>query len=97
MTISQRCHLSVLRLLSSRLKIQRGFSTQRNVLFSVTKSEGTENLNHSSYLRHQNIPPFTKDLFLGKFNKSILSYAEILDDESYLNLESNVTKGFVVL
>jgi len=82
----------VLRLLSSRLKIQRGFSTQRNVLFSATKSEGTENLNHSSYLRHQNIPPFTKDLFLGKFNKSILSYAEILDDESYLNLESNVTK-----
>ena len=41
----------------------------------------------------QKIPPFVKDLFLGKFNKNLLSYAEILDDEKYLNLESNIKQG----
>ena len=40
--------------------------------------------------KKQNIPPFVKDLFIGKFNKALLSYAEILDDERYLNLESKV-------
>ena len=32
-------------------------------------------------------PPFVKDLFAGEFNKSILSYAEVLNYERYSALE----------
>jgi len=39
---------------------------------------------------HQNFPPFAKDLFAGKFNKAVLSYAEVLSEESYFNLESKI-------
>jgi len=45
--------------------------------------------NHTGITR-QHLPPFVKDLFVGKFNKSILSYAEVLSDESHFNLESKV-------
>eukprot|EP00092_Neocalanus_flemingeri_P021089 GFUD01022850.1.p1 GENE.GFUD01022850.1~~GFUD01022850.1.p1 ORF type:complete len:674 (+),score=245.96 GFUD01022850.1:45-2024(+) len=37
-----------------------------------------------------NFPPFVKDLFVGKFNKSVLSYAEVLNDESQFNLENKI-------
>ena len=91
--ISQRCHTLPQRLMAGpgRLNIiQRDFS-QARCLFSSVNSE--PDLNNSSYLRQQDFPPFVKNLFLGKFNKSILSYAEILNEESYLNLESNVGRG----
>ena len=70
---------------------RRDFASQRNVQYS--KAEVNEDLNHSLYLERQELPPFVKNLFLGKFNKSILSYAEILNDESYLSLENNVSRG----
>ena len=44
-------------------------------------------------LHKQKISPFVKDLFLGKFNKSLLSYAEILNDKRFLQLENNVSQG----
>ncbi len=99
MTISQGCRLLHLQCpLTRRLKnprtlavFQRDFSSQRSVQFS--KAEVSEDFNHSRYLERQEFPPFVKNLLLGKFNKSILSYAEILNDESYLSLEDNVTKG----
>ena len=100
MTISQGCRLLQLqcpltRRLESKRKLtavfQRDFSSQRNVQFS--KAQVNENFNHSLYLERQEFPPFVKNLFLGKFNKSILSYAEILNDESYLSLENNVSRG----
>ena len=70
---------------------RRDFASQRNVQYS--KAEVNEDLNPSLYLERQELPPFVKNLFLGKFNKSILSYAEILNDESYLSLENNVSRG----
>ena len=99
MTISQGCRVLQLQCpLTRRLEnprnlavFQRDFSSQRNVQFS--KAEVNEDFNHSLYLERQEFPPFVKNLFLGKFNKSILSYAEILNDESYLSLENNVTRG----
>ena len=103
MTISQGCRLLQLqcpltRRLESPWKLaavfQRNFSTQRNVQFS--KAEVNEDFNHGLYLERQEFPPFVKNLFLGKFNKSILSYAEILNDESYLSLENNVTRGEII-
>ena len=103
MTISQGCRLLHLqcpltRRLESPWKLaavfQRNFSTQRNVQFS--KAEVNEDFNHSLYLERQEFPPFVKNLFLGKFNKSILSYAEILNDESYLSLENNVARGEII-
>ena len=102
MTISQGCRVLQLQCpLTRRLEnprnlavFQRYFSSQRNVQFS--KAEVNEDFNHSLYLERQEFPPFVKNLFLGKFNKSILSYAEILNDESYLSLENNVTKGETV-
>ena len=48
---------------------------------------------HKSFLQQQKIPPFVKNLFLGEFNKSLLSYAEILNDESYLELEVKIKQG----
>ena len=98
MTISQGCRLLQLQCpLTRRLEnprnlavFQRDFSSQKSVQFS--KAEVNEDFNHSRYLERQEFPPFVKNLLLGKFNKSILSYAEILNDESYLSLENNVTK-----
>ena len=99
MTISQGYRLFQLQCpLTRRLQtpgnltvFQRDFSSQRSIQFS--KAEVNEDFNHSLYLERQEFPPFVKNLFLGKFNKSILSYAEILNDESYLSLENNVKKG----
>ena len=97
MTISQGCRLLYLQCpLTRRLEnpltvFRRDFASQRNVQYS--KAEVNEDLNHSLYLERQELPPFVKNLFLGKFNKSILSYAEILNDESYLSLENNVSRG----
>jgi len=46
----------------------------------------------SDYFKKQNIPPFVKNLFIGKFDKSLLSYAEVLNDPSFLHLEEKVTR-----
>ena len=43
-------------------------------------------------MNHLQFPPFVKDLFLGKFNKSILSYAEVLNDASQYNLEEKISQ-----
>ena len=100
MTISQGCRLLHLqcpltrRLENPRNIFRRDFSSQRNVQFS--KAEVNEDFNHSQYLERQEFPPFVKNLMLGQFNKSILSYAEILNDESYLSLENNVTRGEII-
>ena len=65
----------------------------REVLqFSCVRMMSAEKTS-SPVFEKQKIPPFVKDLFLGKFNKNLLSYAEILDDEKYLNLESNIKQG----
>ena len=37
-------------------------------------------------------PPFVKDMFAGEFNKSILSYAEVLDYERYYALEEQTSQ-----
>ena len=68
-----------------------------NLLHSSNKSY-SESLQNSheigqQTLRKQKIPPFVKDLFLGKFNKSLLSYAEILDDKTYLSLGNTAKEG----
>jgi len=44
----------------------------------------------SDYFKQQHIPPFVKNLFIGKFDKSLLSYAEVLNDKSFLQLEEKV-------
>jgi hypothetical protein len=38
-------------------------------------------------LARMHFPPFVKDLFAGEFNKSILSYAEVINYERYFELE----------
>ena len=58
----------------------------------ATISAEPEN-SQNSFLQQQTIPPFVKDLFIGKFNRSLLSYAEILNEQSYLELEEKVKKG----
>ena len=58
-----------------------------------TKPDPEDAIANKSYLQQQKIPPFVKNLFLGEFNKSLLSYAEILNDESYLDLEIKVKQG----
>jgi len=40
----------------------------------------------------QNFPPFVKDLFAGHFNKSVLSFAEVLNYERYFKLESTISE-----
>ena len=62
---------------------------------SESYSESSQNYVESSEqtFQKQKIPPFVKDLFLGKFNKSLLSYAEILDDKSYLSLGNTAKEG----
>eukprot|EP00092_Neocalanus_flemingeri_P016245 GFUD01017589.1.p1 GENE.GFUD01017589.1~~GFUD01017589.1.p1 ORF type:complete len:649 (-),score=211.71 GFUD01017589.1:158-2104(-) len=41
-------------------------------------------------VRKLDFPPFVKDLFVGKFNKSILSYAEVLNYDRHRALEEKV-------
>jgi len=45
-----------------------------------------------SQVSHLDFPPFVKDLFLGKFNKSVLSFAEVLNDDSQFNLENKINE-----
>ena len=59
------------------------------LLFPAAKRE-IESPHNQEEVTHQNFPPFVKDLFVGKFNKSVLSYAEVLSDESHFNLESKI-------
>jgi len=37
-------------------------------------------------------PPFVKDLFIGKFNKSVLSYAEVINYDRYFVLNEQTSK-----
>ena len=37
-------------------------------------------------------PPFVKDLFIGKFNKSVLNYAEVLNYERHRQLEDKINQ-----
>eukprot|EP00090_Calanus_glacialis_P005150 TRINITY_DN13961_c0_g1_i1.p1 TRINITY_DN13961_c0_g1~~TRINITY_DN13961_c0_g1_i1.p1 ORF type:complete len:655 (-),score=202.54 TRINITY_DN13961_c0_g1_i1:41-2005(-) len=68
----------------------RAFSLQtNNPLRQVVKTDGQAESSQPE-IAQQNFPPFVKDLFLGKFNKSILSYAEVLNDESHFNLENKI-------
>ena len=71
---------------SSLKSINQKDSDSQN-LISAAKADAPLN-DEASHLN--NFPPFVKDLFVGKFNKSVLSFAEVLNDESQFNLENKI-------
>jgi len=53
---------------------------------------GSGHLYMGSKVKKLNFPPFVKELYLGRFNKSILSYAEVLNYERHSILEQKVAE-----
>jgi len=56
----------------------------------TAKQTPTSGVAITSKVKKLNFPPFIKDMFVGKFNKSMLSYAEVLNYERHKMLESKV-------
>ena len=66
-------------------------SPQSNVYEIVNaKQTPTSGVAITSRVKKLNFPPFVKDLFCGKFNKSMLSYAEVLNYERHRILEAKI-------
>ena len=55
-----------------------------------SKETPTSGVAISSRVKMLNFPPFIKDLYKGVFNKSILSYAEVLNYDRHYNLDQKV-------
>jgi len=70
-------------------KTLREFSA---ISFSSRRASTKSNIEYSQHreVPDQNLPSFVKGLFEGKFNKYVLSYAEVLSDMSHYNLENKV-------
>ena len=68
-------------------------STSSPVYEIVTaKQTPTSGVAITSRVKKLNFPPFVKDLFCGKFNKSMLSYAEVLNYERHRILEDKIER-----
>lgn len=52
--------------------------------------EPASSVSTSTKVTYQNFPPFVKDFFLGRFNRKILSYAEVLNYDRHYALEDRV-------
>ena len=78
---------------SCLLRIKRPYSltSVRSIVRELTEQE-TPSLGSPSEtnLNRIEFPPFIKDIFIGTFNKSILSYAEVLNYERYFVLNEQV-------
>ena len=72
----------------------RNFSSsqRRSVHREVTvpKDFPTSGIAINTRVRKLNFPPFIKDLYSGVFNKSVLSFAEVLNYGRHYNLEEKV-------
>ena len=68
------------------------FTSPHNPVYEVVtaKQTPTSGVAITSRLKKLNFPPFVKDLFCGKFNKSMLSYAEVLNYERHRILEAKI-------
>ena len=74
----------------THLPSSRSFSSSclRFVVTELThKTTPTIGSPTDNRLRDINFPPFVKDLFAGEFNRSVLSYAEVLNYERYFVLQ----------
>ena len=68
-------------------------STSSPVYEIVTaKQTPTSGVAITSRVKKLNFPPFVKDMFCGKFNKSMLSYAEVLNYERHRILEDKIER-----
>lgn len=78
---------------SCLLRVIRPYSltSVRSIVRELTEQE-TPSLGSPSEtnLNRIEFPPFIKDIFIGTFNKSILSYAEVLNYERYFVLNEQV-------
>ena len=66
----------------------QGRSVHREV--TVPKDFPTSGIAINTRVRKLNFPPFVKDLYCGEFNKSVLSFAEVLNYGRHYNLEEKV-------
>ena len=57
---------------------------------TVPKDFPTSGIAINTRVRKLNFPPFVKDLYCGVFNKSVLSFAEVLNYGRHYNLEEKV-------
>jgi len=79
--------------LCPRLSIRRTFitSTANRVYMDLApKDTPASGVAINTRIKKLNFPPFVKDLFVGVFNKSVLSYAEVLNYGRHLSLEQKV-------
>ena len=73
-----------------RLPLCRGLATSPALrIVTALRPRDTPTLGDPTDVKLSRIhfPPFVKDLFAGEFNKSILSYAEVLNYERYFELD----------
>jgi len=77
--------------LEQRLKIH---TTQLLQVYEVVQAKDTPTTGNAITTRVKKLdfPPFVKDLFIGKFNKSVLNYAEVLNYERHRQLEEKVNQ-----
>ena len=74
--------------LSRNFSSSQGRSVHREV--TVPKDFPTSGIAINTRVRKLNFPPFVKDLYCGVFNKSVLSFAEVLNYGRHYNLEEKV-------
>ena len=73
-----------------RLPQRRGLSSSSALrIVTALQPRDTPTLGDPTSVKLTKIqfPPFVKDLFAGEFNKSVMSYAEVLNYERYYALE----------
>ena len=80
--------------LTKQEQLARNFSTtpcnsvHREV--TVPRDFPTSGIAINTRVRKLNFPPFVKNLYCGEFNKSVLSFAEVLNYGRHYNLEEKV-------
>merc|ERR1719445_1448057 len=89
-------------MLQLRCGLGPGLRSTRRLLFTSSprevyeivdaKQTPTSGVAITSRVKKLNFPPFVKDLFCGKFNKSMLSYAEVLNYERHRILENKIER-----
>ena len=70
------------------------FTSPSSSVYEVVtaKQTPTSGVAITSRVKKLNFPPFVKDLFCGKFNKSMLSFAEVLNYERHKILEDKIKR-----
>ena len=70
------------------------FTSSTSPVYEIVtaKQTPTSGVAITSRVKKLNFPPFVKDLFCGKFNKSMLSYAEVLNYERHRILEDKIER-----